>query len=124
MALFEQRVSEGDVTAARERIAAGASLRAAAAEIPCALRRRCRSGSRRPSRLKPTPASAVATRAAPPDRARLRRLVPDPELVRRRAAGETPSDWLARRYSPEHRARRLVRQLEALGFNVSMEATA
>jgi hypothetical protein len=36
MALFEQRVSEDDVTAARERIAAGASLRAAAAEIPCA----------------------------------------------------------------------------------------
>jgi hypothetical protein len=33
-------------------------------------------------------------------------------------------DWLARRYSPEHRARRLVRQLEALGFNVSMEAAA
>ncbi|SRR5712691_5624618 len=36
MALFEQRVSEDEVTAAREKIAAGASLRAAAAEIPCA----------------------------------------------------------------------------------------
>jgi len=37
---------------------------------------------------------------------------------------ELGPDWLARRYSPEHRARRLVRQLEALGFNVSMEAVA
>ncbi len=37
---------------------------------------------------------------------------------------ELGPDWLARRYSPEHRARRLVRQLEALGFNVSMEAAA
>src|SRR5712691_5709995 len=36
MALFEQRISEDDVTAAREKIAAGESLRAAAAEIPCA----------------------------------------------------------------------------------------
>jgi transposase len=35
---------------------------------------------------------------------------------------ELGPDWLARRYSPEHRARRLLRQLEALGFNVSMEA--
>ena len=33
-------------------------------------------------------------------------------------------DWQRKRYSPEHRARRLVRQLEALGFNVSMEAAA
>jgi len=31
----------------------------------------------------------VASAAGPPDRARLRRLAPDPELVRRRAAGET-----------------------------------
>ena len=33
--------------------------------------------------------NAAASAAGPPDRARLRRLVPDPELVRRRAAGET-----------------------------------
>jgi hypothetical protein len=31
----------------------------------------------------------AASPAGPPDRARLRRLLPDPELVRRRAAGET-----------------------------------
>jgi transposase len=37
---------------------------------------------------------------------------------------ELGPDWLARRYSPEHRARRLLRQLEALGFNVSVEAAA
>ena len=36
MARFEQRISEDDVTAARKKIAAGASLRSAAAEIPCA----------------------------------------------------------------------------------------
>jgi transposase len=35
---------------------------------------------------------------------------------------ELGPDWLARRYSPEHRARRLLRQIEALGFNVSIEA--
>ena len=33
--------------------------------------------------------NAAAGAAGPPDRARLRRLLPDPELVRRRAAGET-----------------------------------
>lgn len=33
--------------------------------------------------------NAAASAPAPPDRARLRRLLPDPELVRRRAAGET-----------------------------------
>jgi hypothetical protein len=32
---------------------------------------------------------AASAAAGPPDRARLRRLVPDPELVRRRAVGET-----------------------------------
>ena len=37
---------------------------------------------------------------------------------------ELGPDWLARRYSPEHRARRLLRQIEALGFNVSIEAAA
>jgi len=37
---------------------------------------------------------------------------------------ELGPDWQQRRHSPEHRARRLVRQLEALGFNVSMEAAA
>jgi len=36
MARFEQRISEDDVTAARQKMAAGASLRSAAAEIPCA----------------------------------------------------------------------------------------
>ena len=36
MALFEQRISEEDVTAARKIIVAGASLRSAAAAIPCA----------------------------------------------------------------------------------------
>src|SRR6266536_417077 len=35
---------------------------------------------------------------------------------------ELGADWLARRYSPEHRARRLVRQLEALGLKVTLEA--
>jgi transposase len=37
---------------------------------------------------------------------------------------ELGPDWLARRYSPEHRARRLLRQIEALGFNVTIEAAA
>jgi hypothetical protein len=36
MTRFEQRISEDEVTAARKKIAAGASLRSAAAEIPCA----------------------------------------------------------------------------------------
>jgi Transposase IS116/IS110/IS902 family len=33
---------------------------------------------------------------------------------------ELGADWLARRYSPEHRTRRLVRQLEALGHTVTV----
>jgi transposase len=37
---------------------------------------------------------------------------------------ELGADWLARRHSPEHRARRLVRQLEALGLTVTLEAAA
>lgn len=37
---------------------------------------------------------------------------------------ELGPDWLARRYSPEHRARRLVRQLQALGFSVTLEDAA
>jgi transposase len=37
---------------------------------------------------------------------------------------ELGADWLARRYSPEHRARRLVRQLEALGLKVTVETAA
>jgi transposase len=37
---------------------------------------------------------------------------------------ELGPDWLARRYSPEHRTRRLVKQLEALGHKVTLEATA
>lgn len=36
MARFERRISEEEVHAAREKIAAGATLRSAAAEIPCA----------------------------------------------------------------------------------------
>ena len=36
VALFEQRIGEDKVTAARKKVAAGASLRSAAAEIPCA----------------------------------------------------------------------------------------
>ena len=31
------------------------------------------------------------------------------------------ADWQHRRYSPEHRARRLRRQLEALGYKVELE---
>jgi hypothetical protein len=45
--------------------------------------------------------NAAASTAAPPDRARLRRLVPDPELVRRRAAGE-PLRRLACDYGDAH----------------------
>jgi transposase len=37
---------------------------------------------------------------------------------------ELGADWLARRHSVEHRTRRLVRQLEALGHTVTLEATA
>src|SRR5436190_11964851 len=36
MARFEQRITESDVSAAREAIADGASLRSVAAKIPCA----------------------------------------------------------------------------------------
>jgi hypothetical protein len=35
---------------------------------------------------------------------------------------ELGADWLKRRYSPEHRARRLVHQLESLGLKVTLEA--
>jgi hypothetical protein len=34
---------------------------------------------------------------------------------------ELGPDWQRRRYSPEHRARRLQRQLEALGYKVTPE---
>jgi transposase len=37
---------------------------------------------------------------------------------------ELGADWLARRYSVEHRTRRLVRQLEALGLQVTVETAA
>jgi transposase len=37
---------------------------------------------------------------------------------------ELGADWLARRYSVEHRTRRLLRQLEALGVKVTVEAAA
>jgi transposase len=36
---------------------------------------------------------------------------------------ELGPDWQRKRYSPEHRARRLQRQLEALGYTVAIEAT-
>jgi Transposase IS116/IS110/IS902 family len=36
---------------------------------------------------------------------------------------ELSPDWLRRRYSPEHRARRLQQQLEALGYKVTLEQT-
>jgi transposase len=35
---------------------------------------------------------------------------------------ELGPDWLARRHSLEHRTRRLVKQLEALGHTVTLEA--
>jgi hypothetical protein len=34
------------------------------------------------------------------------------------------ADWLARRYSVEHRTNRLVRQLEALGHSVTLQPVA
>ena len=37
---------------------------------------------------------------------------------------ELGPDWLRRRYSPEHRARRLQQQLEALGYKVTLEETS
>ena len=37
---------------------------------------------------------------------------------------ELGPDWQRKRYSAEHRARRLQRQLEALGYTVTLEATA
>jgi transposase len=37
---------------------------------------------------------------------------------------ELGPDWLARRHSPEHRTRRLVKQLEALGHKVTLEVAA
>jgi transposase len=37
---------------------------------------------------------------------------------------ELGADWLARRHSPEHRTRRLVKQLEALGHKITLEAAA
>jgi transposase len=36
---------------------------------------------------------------------------------------ELGPDWQRKRYSPEHRARRLQRQLEALGYTVTLEQT-
>ncbi len=37
---------------------------------------------------------------------------------------ELGPDWLARRHSPEHRTRKLVKQLEALGHRVTLETAA
>jgi transposase len=36
---------------------------------------------------------------------------------------ELGPDWQRKRYAPEHRARRLQRQLEALGYTVTLEQT-
>ena len=36
---------------------------------------------------------------------------------------ELGPDWQRKRYSPEHRARRLQRQLEALGYAVTLDKT-
>jgi hypothetical protein len=45
-------------------------------------------------------------------------------IVRDRVADkELGPDWQRKRYSPEHRARRPQRQLEALGHNVTLEPT-
>jgi len=37
---------------------------------------------------------------------------------------ELGPDWIARRHSPEHRTRRLLKQLEALGHKVTLESAA
>src|SRR5712691_5316704 len=37
---------------------------------------------------------------------------------------ELGPDWLARRHSPEHRTRRLVKQLEALAHHVTLQPAA
>ena len=51
-------------------------------------------------------------------------LVADYHIVRDRVPfRELGPDWQRRRYSPEHRARRLRRQLEALGYTVTLQAT-
>ena len=34
---------------------------------------------------------------------------------------ELGADWQRKRYSPEHRAKRLQRQLEALGYTVTLD---
>ena len=45
-------------------------------------------------------------------------------IVRDRVAfRELGPDWHRKRYSPAHRARRLQRQLEALGYTVTLQAT-
>ena len=46
-------------------------------------------------------------------------------IVRDRVAyRELGPDWLTRRHSPEHRTRRLVKQLEALGHHVTLQPAA
>jgi NAD(P)H-flavin reductase len=82
MALFEKRITDDQVAAARERIAAGVSLRTAAAQIPCA-----------PSTLSLRITKAVRAEAGDRDRIRgnrsLEHPVPEPrqtsqfEIVRR-----------------------------------------
>ncbi len=44
-------------------------------------------------------------------------------IVRDQVPFRERPDWQRKRYSVEHRARRLQRQLEALGYNVTVEAT-
>jgi transposase len=51
-------------------------------------------------------------------------LVADYHIVRDQVPfRELGPDWQCKRYSVEHRARRLRRQLEALGYAVTPEAT-
>jgi transposase len=51
-------------------------------------------------------------------------LVADYHIVRDQVPfKELEPDWQRKRYSPEHHARRLQRQLEALGCTVTIEAT-
>ena len=45
------------------------------------------------------------------------------DIYRETPHRELGPDWQRKRYSVEHRARRLQRQLEALGYTVTIDAT-
>jgi len=89
---------------------------------PCADSPDCASDGVKPShdpsagaRVKRGEAKAIgATPARHP-----RRVLP--HRPRRCPFRELGPDWQRKRYSPEHRARRLQRQIEALGYTVSEE---